>query len=88
MLEIFKNVLIGLMQLATRCGNSPCEACEDLIAGFSAIEAETKFVQIRLKLRAAAVISANQERLQVADGFVQLMQVAGFVLFCVQRNAG
>lgn len=88
MLEIFKNVLIGLMQLATRCGNSPCEAGEDLIAGFSAIEAETKFVQIRLKLRAAAVISANQERLQVADGFVQLMQVAGFLLFRVQRNAG
>ena len=88
MLEIFKNVLIGLMQLGTRCSDGSCEAGEDLIAGFSAIEAETKFVQIRLKLRAAAVISANQERLQVADGFVQLMQVAGFVLFCVQRNAG
>ena len=65
------NVLIGLMQPDTRCGYSPCEAAEDLIAGFSAIEAEAKFVQVRLKLCAAAMVSSQQERLQVADGLVQ-----------------
>ena len=31
-------VLIGLMQLGTRCGDGSCQAHEDLIAGFSAIE--------------------------------------------------
>ena len=76
------------MQLGTRCSDGSCQAQEDLIAGFSAIEAEAELVQIRLKLRAAAVIGSQQERFQVADGFVQPVQVAGFVLFRVQRNAG
>ena len=31
-------VLIGLMQLGTRCSDGSCQAHEDLIAGFSAIE--------------------------------------------------
>ena len=56
------NVLIGLTQLGTRCSDGSCEAAEDLIAGFSAIEAEAELVQIGLKLYAAAVISAEQER--------------------------
>ena len=30
----YNNVLIGFTQLGTRCGYSPCEAAEDLIAGF------------------------------------------------------
>ena len=64
-------VLIGLMQLGTRCGDGFCEAAEYLISGFSAIEAEAELVQIGLKLCAAAVIGSQQERLQVADGFVQ-----------------
>ena len=81
-------VLIGLTQLGTRCGDGPCEAAEDLIAGFSAIEAEAELVQIRLKLRAAAVIGTEQERFQVADGFVQPVQVAFIVLFRVQLHAG
>ena len=80
-------MLIGLMQLGTRCSDGSCQAHKDLIAGFSAIEAEAKFVQVRLKMCAATVISAEQERFQVADGFVQPTQVAGFVLFCVKRNA-
>ena len=75
------------MQLGARCSDGSCQAQEDLIAGFSAIEAEAELIQVRLKLCAAAVISAEQERFQVADGFVQPTQVAGFVLFCVQRNA-
>ena len=50
------------MQLCTRCSDSSCQAQEDLIAGFSAIEAEAELVQIGLKLCAAAVISAEQER--------------------------
>ena len=75
------------MQLDTRCSDSTCQAQEDLIAGFSAIEAEAELVQIGLKLCAATVVSSQQERFQVADGFVQPMQIAGFVLFCVQRNA-
>ena len=75
------------MQLGTRCSDGSCEAAEDLISGFSAIEAEAELVQVRLKLCAATVISAEQKRFQVADGFVQPMQIAGFVLFCVQRNA-
>ena len=75
------------MQLDTRCSDGSCQAQEDLIAGFSAIEAEAELVQVRLKLRAATVIRAKQKRFQVADGFVKPMQVAGFVLFCVQRNA-
>ena len=33
------------------------------------------------------VICAEQKRFQVADGFVQPMQVARFILFLVQRNA-
>ena len=60
--SLFRFVLIGLMQLGTRCSDGSCEAAEDLIAGFSAIEAEAELVQVRLKLRAAAVISAEQER--------------------------
>mgnify|MGYP006931929789 CR=1 FL=1 len=79
---------IGLTQLATRCCYSPCQAAEDLISGFSAIEAEAELIQVRLKLCAATVISAEQERFQVADGFVQPMQIAGFILFCVQLHAG
>ena len=55
-------VLIGLMQLGTRCSDGSCQAHEDLISGFSAIEAEAKFVQVRLKMCAATVISAEQER--------------------------
>ena len=81
-------MLIGFRQLCTRCSDGSCQAAEDLIAGFSAIEAEAELIQIRLKLLAAAVVSAEQERFQVADGFVQPVQVAGFVLFRVQRNAG
>ena len=69
----FFNMLIGLTQLDTRCSYSPCQTVEDLIAGFSAIEAEAELVQIRLKLRAATVIGSQQERFQVADGFVQPM---------------
>ena len=76
------------MQLGTRCSDGSCQAHEDLIAGFSAIETEAELVQVRLKLRAAAVICAEQKRFQVADGFVQPVQVAGFILFRVQRNAG
>ena len=81
-------VLIGLTQLSARCGDGSCQTHEDLIAGFSAIEAEAELVQIRLKLRAAAVIGSQQERFQVADGFVQPMQIAGLIFFRVQRNAG
>ena len=80
-------VLIGLMQLGTRCSDGSCQAQEDLIAGFSAIEAEVELVQIGLKLCAAAVVSSQQKRFQVADSLVQPMQIAGFVLFRVQRNA-
>ena len=72
------------MQLCTRCSDGSCEAAEDLIAGFSAIEAEAELVQVRLKLRAAAMIRAEQERLQITDGFVKPMQVARFILFRVQ----
>ena len=80
-------VLIGLIQLGTRCSDGSCEAAEDLISGFSAIEAEAELVQIGLKLCAAAVISAEQERFQVADGFVQPVQVARFIMFRVQLHA-
>ena len=80
-------VLIGLMQLCTRCSDSSCQAQEDLIAGFSAIEAEAELVQVRLKMCAATVICAKQKCFQVADGFVQPMQVAGFILFRVQFHA-
>ena len=76
------------MQLGTRCSDGSCQAQEDLIAGFSAIEAEAELVQIGLKLCAAAVISAEQECFQVADGFVQPMQTAGLIFFRVQHNAG
>ena len=75
------------MQLGTRCSDGSCQTHEDLIAGFSAIETEAELVQVRLKLCAATVICAEQKRFQVADGFVQPMQVAGFILFRVQRNA-
>ena len=75
------------MQLGTRCSDGSCEAAEDLISGFSAIEAEAELVQIGLKLCAATVICAEQKRFQVADSLVQPTQVAGFVLFCVQLHA-
>ena len=75
------------MQLGARCSGGSCEAAEDLIAGFSAIEAEAELVQVRLKMCAATMICAKQKCFQVADGFVQPMQVAGFILFRVQRNA-
>ena len=75
------------MQLDTRCSDGPCQADKDLISGFSAIEAEAELVQIGLKLCAAAMIRAEQERLQITDGFVQPMQIARFVPFYVQRNA-
>ena len=81
------NVLIGLTQLSARCGDGSCQTHEDLIAGFSAIEAEAELVQIRLKLRAATMIRAEQERLQITDGFVQPVQVARFILFRVQLHA-
>ena len=74
------------MQLDTRCSDGSCQAQEDLIAGFSAIEAEAELVQIGLKLCAATVVSSQQERFQVADGFVQPVQVAGFILFRVQLH--
>ena len=64
------NVLIGLTQLSARCGDGSCQTHEDLIAGFSAIEAEAELIQVRLKLLAAAVICAEQKRFQVADGFM------------------
>ena len=85
--HIFRNVLIGLMQLCTRCSDGSCQAQEDLIAGFSAIEAEAELVQIGLKLCAATVICAKQKCFQVADGFVQPTQVARFILFRVQLHA-
>ena len=85
-LSIFVFVLIDLMQLDTRCSDGFCEAAEDLISGFSAIEAEAELVQVRLKLCAATVIGSQQERFQVADGFVQPVQVAGFILFRVQLH--
>ena len=75
------------MQLGTRCSDGSCEAAENLISGFSAIEAEAELIQVGLKLCAAAVICAEQKRFQVTDGFVQPMQVAWFKLFRVQRNA-
>ena len=80
-------MLIGLTQLGTRCSDGSCQAQEDLIAGFSAIETEAELVQIRLKLCTAAVICAEQKRFQVADSLVQPMQIAG-LFFRVQRNAG
>ena len=83
----FEFVLIGLMQLGTRCSDSSCQAQEDLIAGFSAIEAEAELIQVCLKLCTATVICAEQERFQIADGFVQPVQVAGFILFRVQLHA-
>ena len=83
----FRNVLIGLTQLGTRCSDGSCQAHKDLISGFSAIEAEAELVQIGLKLYAAAVIYAEQERFQVADSLVQPVQVAGFILFRVQLHA-
>ena len=76
------------MQLGTRCSDGSCQAHEDLIAGFSAIETEAGLVQVRLKLCAATVVSSQQKRFQVADGFVQPMQIAGLIFFRVQRNAG
>ena len=76
------------MQLDTRCSDSTCQAQEDLIAGFSAIEAEAELVQIGLKLCAATVIRAEQKRFQVADSLVQPMQIASLIFFRVQRNAG
>ena len=83
-------MLIGLMQLDTRCSDSSCQAQEDLIAGFSAIEAEAELVQIGLKLCAATVIRAEQKRFQVADSLVQPTQVARFILFSrpVPRQTG
>ena len=86
MLSKYIIVLIGLTQLSARCGDGSCQAPEDLIAGFSAIEVEAELVQIGLKLCAATVVSSQQERFQVADGFVQPMQIAGLILFRVQRN--
>ena len=62
---------IGLTQLNARCSYSPCQAAEDLIAGFPPIKSEAEFAQIRLELLAAAVIGSQQERFQVADGLVQ-----------------
>ena len=76
------------MQLCTRCSDGSCQTHEDLIAGFSAIEAEAELVQVRLKLCAATVICAEQKRFQVADSLVQPMQIAGLIFFRVQRNAG
>ena len=75
------------MLLCTRCSDGSCQTHEDLIAGFPAIEAEAELIQVRLKLLAATVIGSQQECFQVADGFVQPMQVARFILFRVQRNA-
>ena len=81
-------MLIGLTQQPARCSDSSCQTHEDLIAGISAIESETKLIQVRLKLCAATVISAEQKRFQVADSLVQPMQIAGLIFFRVQRNAG
>lgn len=39
-----------------KCSGGSCHAHEVLISGFSTIEAETRLVQIRLKLLAATVI--------------------------------
>ena len=60
------------MQLCTRCSDSSCQAQEDLIAGFSAIETEAELVQIRLKNGATAAIGVKQECLQVSDSAGQL----------------
>ena len=78
-------MLIGLMQPDTSCSDGSCQAHEDLIAGFSAIEAEAELVQIRLKLLVTTMIRAEQECFQVADGFVQPLQITRWVCpkFCV-----
>ena len=76
------------MQLGTRCSDGSYQTHEYLIAGFSAIEAEAELVQVCLKLLAATMVSSQRERFQVADSLVQPTQVAGFVFFRVQRNAG
>lgn len=76
------------MQPDTRCSDGSCQAAEDLIAVFSAIETETELVQIRLKFLVTTMIRAEQKRFQVADGFVQPLQITAFVLFRVQYNAG
>ena len=86
-LSILIIVLIGLMQLGTRCSDGSYQTHEYLIAGFSAIEAEAELVQVCLKLLAATMVSFQQERFQVADGFVQPVQVARFILFRVQLHA-
>lgn len=49
---------IGLTQQDTRCSDSANKARKNLMGMASAVETETKFVEIRLELGAAAMISA------------------------------
>lgn len=49
---------IGLTQQDTRCSDSANTAREKLMGMVPAVEAETKFVEIRLEPGAAAMISA------------------------------
>ena len=86
-IRIYEDVLIGLMQLGTRCSDGSFQAHEDLISSLSAIGAEAELIQVRLKLCTATAICAEQKRFQVADSFVKPMQVARFIFFRVQRNA-
>ena len=54
----YLNIHIGLTQQDTRCSDSTNKAREKLMGMMPAVEAETKFVEIRLESGAAAMISA------------------------------
>ena len=58
MLPNIKKIHIGLTQQDTRCSDSPSKVGEELMAGVPAIETETKFIEIKLQLRAAAMVGA------------------------------
>ena len=66
----FLKMLIDLAQHTTGCSNSPGKVQEDLIAGHTAVKAETEFIKIRLNMGASTVIGPQQESFQIADGLV------------------
>ena len=56
-----------LTQQGTRCGHSLGKARKQLSAYTTAVKTETEFVQVGLVIQTAAMISAENKCLEVAD---------------------
>lgn len=72
-------MLINLTQQGARCSKSPGEAEKQLIMGVSAVETEAELIHMTLQMNTSAVVSSQQECLEIADCSMKPMQITSFV---------